>query len=121
MGRELVSRPLGAFEKLLLFALLAEDEDADGASIRRHIEERTGRAVSPGAVYTAMDRLQERGLVDSEVVNAPPELGGRRQKRYRLEPAGALALDHSMRELSSMADGLRDQLDAAVRAARGSR
>ena len=55
---------LGEFEQLLLLALLHED-DAYGASIRTAIEARTGRVVSPGAIYTALDRLERRGLVAS--------------------------------------------------------
>ena len=93
-----MSRHLGEFEKLLLFALLAGDSDAHGAVLRERIESKTGRSVSPGAVYTAMDRLQSRGFVASEIVNAPPEEGGRRQKRYRLLPQGAVALDRAVRE-----------------------
>lgn len=112
-----MSKHLGEFEKLLLFALLAEGAGADGAALRQHIEERTGRVVSPGAVYTAMDRLQGRGFVSSEVVNAPPEQGGRRQKKYRIEPDGAAALDRAVRDLNSMAAGLDDELAAAVRSA----
>lgn len=110
---------LGEFEKLLLFALLADGQDTDGAALRQHIEKRTGRVVSPGAVYTAMDRLQSRGFVASEVVNAPPEKGGRRQKRYRLRSEGALALDRTVRELESMSRGLGDALTEAVEAALG--
>ncbi len=112
-----MSQHLGEFEKLLLFALLADGQDTDGAGLRQRIEERTGRIVSPGAVYTAMDRLQGRGFVASEVVNAPPEQGGRRQKRYRLRPEGALALDRTVRELESMSRGLDDALTEAVEAA----
>lgn len=112
-----MTKHLGEFEKLLLFALLASGEDCDGAALRQHIENRTGRVVAPGAVYTAMDRLQGRGYVTSEVVNAPPEQGGRRQKRYRLLSDGALALDRAVRELEAMSDGLDDALSAAVAAA----
>ena len=113
-----MSKHLGEFEKLLLFALLAGGEDTDGATLRQQIEERTGRVVSPGAVYTAMDRLQGRGFVASQVVTAPPERGGRRQKRYRLTADGALSLDRAVRELNSMADGLAEHLAAAVESAR---
>lgn len=109
---------VGEFEKLLLYALLAEGDEADGAALRQRIEARTERAVSPGAVYTAMDRMEGRGFVESEVVTLPTEQGGRRQKRYRLQPAGALALDRAVRELDSMAHGLEEELATAVAAAR---
>ena len=56
---------LGEFEQLLLFVLLLLDHDAYGARIRQAIEARTGRVVSPGAIYTALDRLQRRELVAS--------------------------------------------------------
>lgn len=114
-----VNTHLGEFEKLLLFALLEGDNDTAGAALRQSIEAKTGRIVSPGAVYTAMDRLQGRGFVASEIINAPAEQGGRRQKRYRLKAEGALALDRAVRELNSMAAGLDDELAAAVRTARG--
>jgi DNA-binding PadR family transcriptional regulator len=114
-----MTKHLGEFEKLLLFALLAGDDDSDGAALRDNIEKRTGRVVAPGAVYTAMDRLQGRGFVASEITNAPPEQGGRRQKRYRLLPDGALTLDRAVRELESMAAGLGDALTEAVDAALG--
>ena len=55
-------------------------------------EERTGRNVLPGAVYTIMERLRDRGLVASYTGDATPERGGRRRKHYRLLPAGEVTL-----------------------------
>ncbi len=52
-----MSRQLGEFEQLLLFAVLNLGDDAYGVELRKGIERATGRRVSPGAVYTAMDRL----------------------------------------------------------------
>ena len=54
---------LGSLEQLLLLALLRLGDDAYGVPIRDEIEERTGRVISPGAIYTALDRLETRGLV----------------------------------------------------------
>jgi DNA-binding PadR family transcriptional regulator len=107
-----MDRSLGEFEQVLLFALVELDDESDGAAIRRHIEKRAGRIVSPGAVYVAMDRMEARGLVTSRVETTPPELGGRRKKYYRLEPAGARALDRSHRLLTAMARGLSGRLAA---------
>ena len=58
-----MGRALGEFEQLILFALVELEDEAYGASIGRAIEERTGREVSAGAIYTALDRLATRGLV----------------------------------------------------------
>ncbi|MBW3552833.1 MAG: PadR family transcriptional regulator, partial [Gemmatimonadetes bacterium] len=54
---------LGEFEQLVLFSLLHLSDQAYGVSIRDAIEERTGRAVSSGAIYTVLGRLEERRLV----------------------------------------------------------
>lgn len=101
---------LGEFEQLLLSSLLDLDAEADGASIRRAIERRTGRAISPGAIYTAMDRMESRGLLTSWVETTPPELGGRRRKSYRLEKHGVRALEQSLERLRWMAEGLEKRL-----------
>lgn len=113
-----MGRALGEFEQLILFALVELDRDAYGASIGREIERRTGRQVSAGAVYTALDRLASRELVSSEVGEPVPERGGRRRKYYRLEPAGAVALSRSVAVIRSMSEGLLPKLEAITEAQR---
>lgn len=102
---------LGELEQLLLFAVLRLGQDAYGNAIRREIETRTGRVVSPGAVYTVLERLEAKGLVTSEVTQATPARGGRRMRRYRVEPAGARALQEAYSGLRRMAHGVGPKLD----------
>lgn len=102
---------LGEFEQLLLFALLHLKDDAYGVRIREAIEARTGRLVSPGAVYTALDRLERRGLVVSRLGDPTAQRGGKRKRYYRLEPAGAALLRESQYALRRMARGLKPELD----------
>ena len=97
---------LGEFEQLLLMALLHDDE-AYGARIRSVIESRTGRTISPGAIYTALDRLERRGLVASYLGDPTSQRGGKRKRHYRLEPAGATLLDRTRDALARMARGDR--------------
>jgi len=113
-----MSRQLGEFEQLLLFALLELEDDAHGVQVRRVIEERTGRESSPGAVYTALSRLEKRGFVSSRLGDQEEERGGRPRRFYALEPEGARILEESFRRLTNMADGLLTRLDRAVRQAR---
>lgn len=94
---------LGEFEQLLLLALLTADHEVYGVEIRRSIEERTHRRVSPGAVYTALDRLEHRGLVRSRLADPTPERGGKRRRYYRLEAPGEKLLRESLRTLADMA------------------
>jgi PadR family transcriptional regulator PadR len=107
-----VPKALGEFEQLLLFALLElQEEDAYGVPIRDVIEGRTGRSLSAGAVYTALDRLQDKGLVTSRESAPTQERGGRRKRLYKLEPAGAEALGRAVRVMEDMSRGLSNRLE----------
>ena len=104
---------LGEFEQLLLLALLQVGDAAYGARIREAIEARTGRTVSPGAVYTALDRLESRGLVSSSLGEPTPQRGGKRKRYYRLEPEGVELLRRSHEALTRMARGLKPKLQTS--------
>ncbi len=97
---------LGEFEQLILFSVLHLGDDAFGVSIREAIEERTGREVSAGAIYTTLGRLEDRGLVVSRVGEPTPGRAGRPRKYYSLEPVGAKALRDSYAAIQAMAGGL---------------
>lgn len=112
----------GEFEVLVLFAVLKlERVGAYGVTIREEIEARTERGVSTGAVYTALERLSERGFVSSEVGEPTAERGGRRKRLYHLEPAGIEALSESVRTFQSMSRGLLSRLEARQAEAAGAR
>ena len=106
-----MGRALGELEQLVLFALVELGEDAYGAAIARSIERRTGRQVSAGAVYTALDRLGKRGFVSSEMGEPTPERGGRRRRYYRLEAEGAAQLDRAVTVIRAMSEGLLGRLE----------
>ena len=115
-------RALGEFEQLILLALLdVSADDAYGVPLRESIERRTARRVTMGALYTALDRLQSRGLVSSRLGAPTPERGGRPKRFYRLEPEGARALAESIRVLSEMSKGLMQRLDVELAAAPSAR
>ena len=101
---------LGEFEQLILFALLRLGDNAYGVTVRQEIDARTGRDVSQGAVYTALNRLADRGFVTSRIGETVPDRGGRRRKYYALQPAGARALRRSFTHVQDMATGLLPQL-----------
>ncbi len=105
-----MSKSLGEFEQLVLFALVSLEDEAYGAAIRREIESRAGRAVSAGAVYTVLERLETHGLVTSWIGEPTPERGGRRRKHYRLEKDGARLLHEAHDQMKRMADGLTARL-----------
>ena len=68
---------------------------AYGAAIRQEIHARSGRDVSISAVYTTLDRLEDKGLLSSWIGAPTAERGGRRRKFYALRPAGTVALQQA--------------------------
>jgi len=102
---------LGSFEHLLLLALVRLGDETYGVPIRDDIERRTGRLVSPGAVHTALDRLERRGLVRSRLGEPTPERGGKRKRHYRLTERGADAIAEAHASLTQMAHGLKPKLE----------
>jgi PadR family transcriptional regulator PadR len=103
---------LGDFEQLVLLgvARLELQESAYGAAIRQEIHARSGRDVSINAVYTTLDRLENKGFLKSWVGEPTPQRGGRRRKFYALRPAGLAALRQAYRAFIAMADGLQSRL-----------
>ena len=103
---------LGEFEQLLLYALLrvGSSDFAPGLEIARTIEARTGRAISPGAIYTGLNRLESRGLVASRLGEPSPARGGKRRRLYRITAHGARLLASSHAALGEMARGLAPKL-----------
>lgn len=103
-------RRFGELEQTLLYAVVylqIEPGGASGPAIRKLIAQRTGRTISPGAIYTALTRLEERGFVSSDLGDPTPERGGKRKRHYRMRAAGETALRAAERDLARMAGPAR--------------
>lgn len=103
---------LGEFEQLVLLALLRLDQNAYGVTVRREIQQKTGRNVSLGTVYKTLGRLETKGYIASRTGKPIPERGGRRKKFYRIGPLGNRALNHSLHTLRQMTKGLGKKIEA---------
>jgi PadR family transcriptional regulator PadR len=82
---------LGEFEYLLITAAARLGEEAYGAAIREEIEAVTGRSCSIGALYTTVDRLQTKGLLETWMGDATPQRGGRAKRMVRVTVKGVEA------------------------------
>jgi PadR family transcriptional regulator, regulatory protein PadR len=82
---------LGEFEYLLLTAAVRLGENAYGAAMRQHIEAATGGRCSIGALYTTLDRLEGKGLVQTRMGDPTPARGGRPKRMVRVTPQGIQA------------------------------
>ena len=97
---------LGDFELLVLLAILRSDADAYGSTILRELHDRSGRAVSRGALYVTLDRLESKGSVSSRTGEPVPARGGRPRRYYAVRPTGLALLRESLDALRRMSDGL---------------
>ena len=97
---------LGDFELLVLLAILRADADAYGSVILRELHDRSGRAVSRGALYVTLDRLESKGYVSSRTGAPAPARGGRPRRYYAVRPTGLALLRESLDALRRMSDGL---------------
>lgn len=100
------NKNLGEFEMLVLAAILRQDGDAYGISIKQDIEERTGRSPSLGALYATLSRLEKKSLVRSRIGDATAERGGRAKRHYTIESIGQKLLEQSVQALRNMTDGV---------------
>jgi DNA-binding PadR family transcriptional regulator len=93
---------LGEFEHLVLLALVRLGGRGYAAPVVAELEDATGRAVSPAAVFIALRRLEQRGLARSSKREARPGEGGRGRRVFRLTPAGATRLREARRTLERL-------------------
>lgn len=103
------ARYLSEFELHVLLAVSRLGDDAYGGSVRREIEERSGRQVWIGPLYTTLAKLDDLGLVAARMGDPLPVRGGRSRRYYKLTAAGARALRESLAMLDRMRDGVRLQ------------
>jgi PadR family transcriptional regulator PadR len=97
---------LGQFELMVLLAILQAGEDAYGVPIAREIEDTTGKEVALGSIYAALDRLEAKGLVTSEMGDPTPERGGRAKRYFHVTSKGVRQARDAQRTLSKLWRGL---------------
>jgi len=102
---------LGEFEQVVLLAVLRLDDRAYAIPVREEIEERTGRAVARGALYTALERLESKGLLRSRMSGPLPERGGRSRRYFSVTSTGLAAVRASRASLLRLWQGLERQLE----------
>ena len=86
---------LGEFEELVLLTIALLYDDAYSVSVMEELCLRLQRPMSLGAVHRTMQRLEEKGLVQSQFGEATAERGGRRKRLFIVTPAGEQALQEA--------------------------
>jgi PadR family transcriptional regulator PadR len=94
---------LGEFEQIVLLAVARLKDDAYGLGVRSEIAERTGRAVTIGAMYATLDRLEAKGYLRSR----DEAHDGRARRFFALTAEGVEALEIARDLQQRMWAGLR--------------
>jgi PadR family transcriptional regulator len=102
---------LGEFEHLLLLTVLRLGSSAYGIDIARELETRAGRRVSRGALYTSLDRLEDKGLLRWRVMPGSSARDGLPRRLYTVSGGGLTALRASRAVLRRMWQGLDHVLE----------
>lgn len=79
---------LSDFELIVMLVLLRLGDEAYGVPIAREIEEQMGREVKLGSVYAALERLEGKGFVASELGEPTQERGGRAKRYFHVTRQG---------------------------------
>lgn len=78
------------------------------------VRERLGREVAPGAVHATLERLEQKRFVRSKLEDGTPIRGGRARRYYRLQPAGARALEDARKAVNALWRGIRRPLHGGL-------
>jgi DNA-binding PadR family transcriptional regulator len=82
------NKGLGEFEELVLLAVCILNGEAYGISVKEEVEKHTGRTILLGAVHITLYRLQDKGLLKSEMGGNTEKRGDRRKRLFKITDIG---------------------------------
>lgn len=82
------NKGLGEFEELVLLAVCILEGEAYGISVKKEVEKHSGRSILLGAVHITLYRLQDKGLLQSEMGGKTDKRGDRRKRLFTITKAG---------------------------------
>jgi PadR family transcriptional regulator, regulatory protein PadR len=100
-----MSRPvedLGLLEQQVLLACLRLHPNGYGVAIGDEIQHRTGKEYSPGSIYAAIERLENKGYVDRRKGEVSAMRGGRAKEYFTVSALGRKALEDVRRVVTAM-------------------
>ena len=101
---------IGEFEQVVLLAILQLKDAAYGPDISRKLEVDAGRPVSRGSLYSTLDRLERKGLLEWRIEASSADREGHQKRRFTVTAPGVAALRASRKMLLTLWDGLDEIL-----------
>ncbi|WP_426295215.1 PadR family transcriptional regulator [Dyadobacter endophyticus] len=97
---------LGEFEEIILLAVAVMDGRAYGIAVMHEIMEQSGRVARLNQVHSALQRLEEKGMVRSALGEPTAERGGKRKKLFTVTAYG----QRTLREIQEVRTSFWDRL-----------
>lgn len=104
---------LGEFEQMVLLAILQSGDAAFALEVRNEIETSADRAVSRGAFYTTLERLEKKGLLTWDESVPGDARTEKPLRRYAVTATGLQALRASRAALMNLWRDLDTLLEEA--------
>jgi DNA-binding PadR family transcriptional regulator len=101
---------LGEFEQQVLLVIVRLGAGAHGPEISRELERRAGRRVSRGALYTTLERLEDKGLIRWKTIPGTEARDGLPRRLYSATAAGAEGLRAAREVVKRLWDGVDARL-----------
>ena len=99
---------LGEFEHLVLLAAFRHPDGAYGLTLGQELETLAKRRVSRGALYTTLDRLEQKGFLRWRIEETGPDRGGHPRRRFAVTALGQRALRSYRRAVDNLTAGLEE-------------
>jgi DNA-binding PadR family transcriptional regulator len=96
----------GAFDLMVILALMRLGEGAYGVPISREIEQTSGRSVAQATLYATLARLEKKGLIGSQLGEPTAERGGRAKRYFHVTAKGLREVRDTQRVFTSLWNGL---------------
>lgn len=97
---------LGEFEQMAMLALIHLGSEAYGAAIRQLLAEQVDRTVAIGALYSTLERLERKGMVESRLGEATAQRGGRPKRYFKVTAQGHSALKRARQAMDTLWQGV---------------
>jgi DNA-binding PadR family transcriptional regulator len=102
VGREF----LGAFEQMVLLAILRLRVGAFALAIIRELDGQVGRNVSRGTLYKTLERMEAKDYLTWSTEETAPDRGGHLRRLFTVTPLGVEVLRASREVLHRLWEGL---------------
>ena len=99
---------LGELEEIVLLIVANLYDAAYGVAIKVEIEEKCQRKITISTVHNVLQRLQEKGFLESRYSEPTKERGGKRKLLFRVTRSGQNALVHSRKMREALWTGISD-------------